>query len=141
MESCLSPEYALTTQTEDRPQTPYERIGGRDALRAIVDRFYDLMDEDPAYAPLRAMHAPDLAPMRESLTGFFVGWSGGPRDWFAQGKCVMSLHGPLGVTAETARQWMEAMRRAIDETVGGRDPEIAKTMLDVLQQMAGGMAR
>jgi hemoglobin len=110
-------------------------------VRQIVDRFYDLMDEDPAYAELRAMHSADLAPMRDSLTGFMVGWSGGPRDWFAQGKCVMSLHAPLGVTAQTARQWLEAMARAIDETVGGRDPEIAKAMNDVLQQMAHGMAR
>lgn len=131
----------MTTQTETRPQTPYDRLGGRDTLQAIVDRFYDLMDQDPAYADLRAMHAPDLAPMRESLTGFLVGWSGGPRDWFSSGKCVMSLHGPLGVTGKTARQWMAAMKRAIDETVGGRDPEIAKVMCDVLQQMAMGMAR
>lgn len=131
----------MTAQTQSRPTTPYERLGGHDTLRAIVDRFYDLMDEDPAYAELRAMHAPDLDPMRDSLTGFFAGWSGGPRDWFEGGKCVMSLHRPLAITAETGRQWMDAMRRAIDETVGGNDPEIAKAMTDVLQQMATGMAR
>ncbi|MBC2664518.1 group II truncated hemoglobin [Novosphingobium flavum] len=131
----------MTTETQPRPQTPYERLGGRQTLRAIVDRFYDLMDGDPAYAQLRAMHAADLAPMRESLTGFMVGWSGGPRDWFEQGKCVMSLHGPLGVTEATAQQWLGAMARAIEETVGGRDPEIAKAMNDVLQEMAKGMAR
>ena len=135
----------MTTESETppatRPQTPYERLGGQEPLRRIVDRFYDLMESEPAYAELRAMHAPDLAPMRESLTGFFVGWSGGPRDWFAQGKCVMGLHGSLGVTAETARQWMEAMRRAIDETVGARDPALAEVMATVLQQMATGMAR
>lgn len=123
-----------------RPTTPYERIGGREVLRTIVDRFYDLMEADPAYAELRAMHAEDLAPMRDSLTGFFVGWAGGPRDWFATGKCVMSLHKPLAITSETAQQWIAAMHRAIDETVGARDPEIAQAMLDVLKQMAAGMA-
>lgn len=131
----------MDTQTQDRPTTPYERLGGTATLRRIVDRFYDLMDESPAYAELRAMHAADLAPMRDSLTGFLAGWSGGPRDWFAQGKCVMSLHGPLGVTAQTARQWIEAMDRAIDEIVGGGDPEMAKAMQEVLHQMARGMAR
>jgi hemoglobin len=131
----------VTTDTQTRPTTPYERIGGREVLRAIVDRFYDLMDEDPAYAELRAMHAPDLAPMRESLTGFMTGWSGGPRDWFDGGKCVMGLHRPLAIGADTARQWVIAMRRAIDETVAASDPEIAKAMGDVLEQMAGGMIK
>jgi len=130
----------VTTETETRPTTPYERIGGRDVLRAIVDRFYDLMDEDPAYAELRAMHAADLTPMRESLTGFFTGWSGGPRDWFEGGKCVMSLHKPLAISTATAGQWMEAIRRAIDDTVGDKDPQIAEAMADVLKQMATGMA-
>ena len=130
----------MTTETQTRPSTPYERIGGTPVLRAIVDRFYDLMDEDPAYAELRAMHAPDLAPMRESLTGFLTGWSGGPRDWFAGGKCVMSLHKPLAIGTETVKQWMHAMRRAIDDRVGDKDPEIAAAMVDVLRQMAAGMA-
>jgi len=130
----------LTTQTEQRPATPYERLGGTPTLRIIVDRFYDLMDDDPAYAELRAMHGADLGPMRDSLTGFFTGWSGGPRDWFGQGKCVMGLHRPLAITAETARQWTMAMGRAIDETLGERDPEMARAMVDALHQMAMGMA-
>lgn len=130
----------MTTETQTRPTTPYERLGGTPTLRRIVDRFYDLMDDDPAYADLRAMHAEDLTPMRESLTGFFTGWAGGPRDWFESGKCVMSLHKPLAITAGTARQWTQAMNRAIDETVGGADPEIATAMKDVLLQMTRGMA-
>jgi len=131
----------VTTETETRPATPYERLGGREVLRAIVDRFYDLMDEDPAYAALRAMHAKDLTPMRESLTGFLTGWSGGPRDWFASGKCVMSAHKPLAIDPSLSDEWMGAMGRAIDDTVGGRDPEMAGAMTDVLRQMARGMAR
>lgn len=130
----------MTTDTQTRPTTPYERLGGREVLRALVDRFYDLMEQDPAYAALRAMHAADLAPMRESLTGFLVGWSGGPRDWFASGKCVMSAHRPLAITAETTREWLDAMARAVDETLGQRDPDLAKAMIEALQQMALGMA-
>lgn len=129
------------TATATAPTTPYERLGGTPVLRAIVDRFYDLMDSDPAYAELRAMHAADLAPMRTSLTSFLAGWSGGPRDWFAGGKCVMSLHRPMAISAETSAQWMGAMGRAVNETVGERDPEIAKALLLVLEQMATGMSR
>lgn len=129
-----------TSATASRPTTPYERLGGRAVLRTLVDRFYDLMEQDPAYAALRAMHAADLAPMRESLTGFLTGWSGGPRDWFASGKCVMGAHRPLAITAETTGEWLDAMGRAVDEVLGQRDPELAAALLDALRQMAQGMA-
>ena len=43
-------------------------------LQAITQRFYDLMEQDPAYAELRAMHAPDLTEMRASLPLFLAGW-------------------------------------------------------------------
>lgn len=132
-------EISLTTETQTRPNTPYERLGGRDVLRAVVDRFYDLMEQDPAYAALRAMHAADLAPMRESLTGFLTGWSGGPRDWFAGGKCVMGAHRPLAITPATAAEWLDAMGRAVDAVLGERDPELARAMLEALGQMARGM--
>ena len=58
----------MTTATAEAPATsPFERVGGHPVLRAITDRFYDLMDQDPAYAELRDMHAEDLSEMRASL--------------------------------------------------------------------------
>lgn len=124
------------------PASPYTRIGGLDVLRQITNRFYDLMETDQAYAALRAMHAPDLAPMRESLAQFLAGWSGGPRDWWEAnpGKCMASLHGPFAIGRETSAQWAEAMRRAIAD-VAPADREIADALADVLQRMALGMAR
>lgn len=108
----------MTTTTAQLTRTPYDMIGGSAPIREIVDRFYDLMEGDPAYAELRALHAPDLAPMRASLTGFLAAWMGGPRDWFEErpGKCLMSAHKGVVITPETARQWAEAMRRAVEES-------------------------
>jgi hemoglobin len=122
--------------------SPYDRIGGLAVLRRITDRFYDLMDQDPAYAGLRAMHAADLDPMRDALPQFLAGWSGGPRDWWDAnpGKCMMSLHRPFAIDADLAGQWAEAMRRAIAEAAPA-DGEIAAAMADVLDRMARGMAR
>ena len=122
--------------------SPFEMIGGAETIRAIVDRFYDLMDSDPAFSELRAMHAPDLAPMRTSLAGFLNAWSGGPRDWFETrpGACVMSLHGKLNVTKETADQWISAMDRAISDTPIGND-QLSASLADALRRMATGMAR
>ncbi|MBS0483231.1 MAG: group II truncated hemoglobin [Proteobacteria bacterium] len=111
-------------------------------LRAVTDRFYDLMEQEPAYAELRAMHAADLSAMREQLPGFLAGWAGGPRDWFQAnpGKCMMSMHAPFPIGQVTAGQWADAMRRALAETEVA-DREIAEAMADVLTRMAKGMAR
>ncbi|MCX7285714.1 MAG: group II truncated hemoglobin [Novosphingobium sp.] len=122
--------------------TPYERIGGSTALRRLTDRFYDLMDTDPAFAALRAMHAADLLPMRESLPEFLAGWCGGPRRWAEAnpGKCMMSLHKPFPISGKTAGQWADCMTRAIADSAL-EDSEIANALADVLTRMALGMAR
>lgn len=126
----------------ETPASPFERIGGHPALRAITERFYDLMEQEPEFAALRAIHAPDLAPMRQALPLFLAGWAGGPRDWFERnpGKCMVSMHAPFPITRQTAEQWADAMTRAIAETELA-DREIAAAMADVLARMARGMAR
>lgn len=124
------------------PNTPFYRLGGAPVFEAIANRFYDLMDQDPAYAALRAMHAPDLTPMRESLPGFLAGWAGGPRDWFDAnpGRCMVRLHKPFTIDADTAGQWAEAMQRAIAD-VAPQPADMATAMGDVLADIARGMAR
>lgn len=124
------------------PATPFERMGGHPAIAAIVNRFYDLMEGEAAYADLRAMHAPDLAPMRTSLAGFLAAWSGGPRDWFEAnpGRCMVSAHKPFVITHDVAGQWVDAMKRAIADA-GPNDPQLCTALSDVLEQMARGMAR
>jgi len=133
----------VTTIEKPRPRTPYDRLGGLPVLQQISERFYDLMDSDPAYAELRAMHAPDLTRMRGALAQFLAGWSGGPRDWFEAnpGRCMMSVHKGYVISKATAGQWAEAMVRAIDEVLGTSDPEIAQEMGKVMQQLALGMGR
>jgi hemoglobin len=132
----------LTATAQVQSASPFERVGGLPVLRAITDRFYDLMDQDPAYAELRAMHAADLTLMRDVLPQFLMGWAGGPRDWFEAnpGKCMMSAHSGFAIDRQTAGQWSEAMRRAIADTEVA-DREIGDAMAEVLERMARGMAR
>ncbi|WP_397586717.1 group II truncated hemoglobin [Sphingobium fuliginis] len=128
------------TAAEQKQQAPYDLVGGAVVVRNIVDRFYDLMDQEDAYRELRALHAPELGPMRVSLAGFLNAWLGGPRDWFDDHPvvCMMSAHARLPITGETADQWCDAMRRAIaDSTV---DPALGVKMAEALSNMAQGMA-
>lgn len=136
------PVEAPERPADDTPQAPFYRLGGAPVFEAICNRFYDLMEQDPAYAELRAMHAPDLSPMRALLPRFLAGWAGGPRDWFEAnpGRCMMSVHKPFTIDATTAGQWAEAMQRAIAD-VAPEPADMAKAMGDVLADIARGMGR
>lgn len=135
----------MTAEVEEkpRPTTPYDRLGGLPVLEQVSNRFYDLMDSDPAYAELRAMHAPSLDKMRHALAQFLMGWSGGPRDWFDAnpGRCMMSVHKPFAISTAVAGQWADAMGRAVGDVLGESDPPLAKEMTRVLDQMARSMGR
>ena len=122
------------------PTSPYE-IMGRDKVHALAERFYGLMASDPAYASLRALHSADLTPMKRSLEGFLTGWLGGPKDWFEArpGVCMMSMHARVNVDRSTARQWLEAMSRALDaENV---DAALGARIIEAFTNMAGAMVR
>lgn len=126
--------------TDAVQQTAFDQIGGAAPVAAMVNAFYDLMETDPAYARLRAIHAPDLTPMRASLAGFITGWLGGPRDWFAArpGVCMMSMHRAMPIDAELGRQWVDAMSRAMDQAEIA--PDVAEALRDVFGRMSANMA-
>lgn len=119
-------------------KTPYELAGGADVVEAIVARFYALMDTDPAYAELRAIHAEDLGPVKEGLTQFLKAWMGGPKDWFEQGRCVMSLHRAFPISGAIGEQWADAMQRAIAGQED-MDSDLAQAMGERLAQIAKAM--
>lgn len=126
--------------TAIRPRTAFDLVGGAPVVRRVVDRFYDLMDADADYAELRLLHAPDLSPMRDSLTGFLTAWLGGPRDWFDErpGRCMMSAHRGVAITEVSARQWADAMSRAVLDRV--EDSGLAQKLAQALSSMALSMA-
>jgi len=132
---------AATAEADATPNTPFYRLGGAPVFQAICERFYDLMDTDPAYAELRAIHAEDLAPMRAALPRFLAGWAGGPRDWFEAnpGRCMMSIHKPFTFTPAMGTQWAEAMQRAIAD-VAPEPADMASQMGEVLGNLARSMA-
>lgn len=131
------------SRVSSKARTPFERIGGREPIFRLVDRFYGLMESDPEFAELRDMHRGDLGHMRGSLTDFLVAWMGGPRDWFDKnpGACIMSAHGAMsGMGPLTAAQWMACMTRAAQDTIPG-DPEFVTSMLGSMASMGRTMAR
>lgn len=99
--------------------TPYELIGGETAVRALVQRFYALMDSLPEVRPLRELHAADLSEAEEKLFLFLSGWFGGP-DLYVQRygpPFLRARHLPFPIGVRERDQWLHCMRGALDEVV------------------------
>ena len=91
-------------------------------MRALVDRFYDLMDLEPGYALLRASHGHTLEDARNKLFWFLCGWLGGPDHYqsrFGHPRLRMR-HMPFSIGIAERDQWLACMDQAMLET--GVDP-------------------
>ena len=97
----------------------YDAIGGAPTLRRLVDRFYDVMDSEPAVVTLRAMHDPDLTDSRQKLYEFLVGWSGGPPLYVQKhGHPRLRMrHMPFAIDNRAAMEWMHCMAIALDDVI------------------------
>ncbi|WP_157216052.1 globin domain-containing protein [Flavisphingomonas formosensis] len=122
------------------PITPFDRAGGGATLARLADRFYDRIEQDARFAPLRALHESDLDPVRRSLAAYLAAWMGGPADWFEQARtpCILSLHRRLAISPETAGLWVEAMEHALSAEAA-IDAELGAEMIARLRAMAGAM--
>ena len=106
----------MSAQPPSAPR-PYDLLGGGPGVRALVDRFYDLMDLEPAYAELRAMHPRQSEQSRDKLFWFLSGWLGGP-DLYAQrfGHPRLRMrHFPYAIGIRERDQWLDCMCQAMTE--------------------------
>ena len=128
-------------QIQEKPpkETPFEWIGGEEKVRALVDRFYDLMDLEPEYAELRAAHGTELHRARENLFWFLCGWLGGPQhytDRFGHPRLRMR-HMPFKIGIKERDQWVAAMDQAMGET--GVDEKLRARLRESFMQTADWM--
>jgi hemoglobin len=97
--------------------TPFEQLGGEPAVRELVDRFYDLMDMDPEFAGIRALHPNVLDSSRDKLFWFLCGWLGGPNHYverFGHPR-LRARHLPFPIASAERDQWLACMARAMSD--------------------------
>ena len=108
----------MSTEETQPVDTPFQWLGGEERVRALTDRFYDLMDLEPAYKELRAAHGTELTQAREKLFMFLCGWLGGPSyytDQFGHPRLRMR-HMPFAIGIKERDQWVACMDQAMTET-------------------------
>ncbi len=119
--------------------TPFERLGGEAGVRALVDRFYDLMDLEPQYARLRALHPAQLDGSRDKLFWFLCGWLGGP-DHYVQRfghPMLRARHLPYAIGIAERDQWLACMIQAMEEQ--RVDPKLAQGLAESFSGTADWM--
>jgi len=77
-------------------QSIFERIGGRDAVEAVVSDFYDRVLNDPVLEPY--FEETDMDQLRSHQTQFISVVTGGPVDY--DGDDMQTAHEGLGITED-----------------------------------------
>lgn len=99
--------------------THYERIGGEEKVRALVRRFYQIMDELPETHGIRKLHPASLHGSEEKLFEFLSGWMGGPQLYVEKHGHPMlrARHLPFPIGDAERDQWLLCMKQALQEVV------------------------
>ena len=123
---------ASVAEAAEPTPTPYARLGGEPGVRALVDRFYDLMDLEPHYAALRALHPWTLDGSRDKLFWFLCGWLGGPSHYtYRYGHPMLrARHLPYRISSRERDQWMACMIQAMQDLAV--DDQLAQKLAEAL---------
>ena len=98
---------------------PFQEIGGRAAVLALVERFYDVMEQtEPALAALHEVDAAGKVSRRnrDRFGSFLVGWLGGPDDYVREhGHPRLRMrHARVPVDVAMRDAWVRCMSAAMD---------------------------
>lgn len=117
----------------------YHQIGGADTLQALVDHFYDIMDQSPETEKIRKLHPKSLKLSRQKLFLFLSGIFGGPDLYMEKygHPRLRARHLPFPIGQEEKRQWMFCMKKAIEKMAF--KPDIAKQMTAYFETTADHM--
>jgi hemoglobin len=120
-------------------ETLYQQVNGEDGLRALVNRFYQLMDELPEAKGVRNLHPPDITGSAEKLFKFLSGFLGGPQLYTSEyGHPRLRVrHLPFKIGKQEQDEWLLCMEQALSETVS--DQTLHNTLLSYFRRTADHM--
>ncbi len=120
-------------------KTPYEQLGGENAVKRLVSRFYELMDILPEAYEIRKLHPKDLSSSENKLFMFLSGWLGGPSLYIEKygHPRLRKRHMPFTISEKESKQWMLCMTQALNEQVA--DEKLRSFLITQLTQTANHM--
>lgn len=117
----------------------FERVGGAVTIDRLVEAFYERMDTLPEARAIRAMHAPDLGPVKSVLKRYLSEWTGGPKLYSPEKGHPRLRQRHIGFPIGNAERdaWLLCMRGALAEMVA--DDGARKQLDDAMTKLADWM--
>lgn len=109
-------------------ETLYDALGGRDAIEAVVDRFYERVVGDDSLAPF--FEDVDMDRLRAHQTAFLSAATGGPYEY--SGVNMREAHAHLDLTGEDFDAVADHLRETLEEFDVGRE-QIIELMVTVVE--------
>ena len=96
----------------------YERLGGAEGIRRLVEVFYDIVETHPEGRPLVALHnqGNGFSHAREAQFAFLSGFLGGPQLYSEQHRHsnVKRVHAHMTIGQAERDSWVNCMAMALD---------------------------
>ncbi|WP_028640159.1 group II truncated hemoglobin [Novosphingobium acidiphilum] len=124
----------------DAQGSPYAALGGESMVRALVARFYVLMDILSEAAACRAVHPPSLVRAEEKLFEYLTGWLGGPplyTEKYGHPR-LRSRHFMAPIGAAEVEGWLLCFHQAWNEIVP--PSPLANGILEKIDRLGWHMA-
>ena len=136
----LSQQSVQVTATKQTPEVSspsmFDILGGEPGIRALVDRFYDVMEVDADLKLLREVHGASLVQARDKLYWYLCGYFGGPQHYIERfgHPRLRARHLPFSIGIAERDQWLLCMARAMKEL------EYPEPLMDRMLEIFFGVA-
>lgn len=92
----------------------FDQLGSLHAVKQLAHEFYDVMDREPEFAELRALHPKVLNTPKKKLYRILAHWLGGPELMPSEPPSANMLelrHRRVELTDHNAKLWLACMEK------------------------------
>jgi hemoglobin len=108
----------MSDPIQPRRPSMFADLGGEEAVRRLVEAFYDIVEQEPEAEPLHRLHlrGHGVAHSREEQFNYLCGFFGGPSYYLQKHghSRLREIHAHVDIGPELRDLWLACMRRAFD---------------------------
>lgn len=116
---------------EQKKDSLFARLGGEAGVHALVETFYDIIEQDPAARALHELHlqGSGVAHSRAEQFNYLCGFFGGPQHYVMRhGHArLREIHQHVPIGTDMRDLWLDCMVKALDQQ--GIAPDLAAQMM------------